>query len=90
MIVSAVFKGLYHALPYTMDPLGSVPPQADYVWWIILMVGAVPAALTCYYRMRMPETLRYTALVAKNSEKACQDMSKVLNNEAVDAMTVLC
>ncbi|PSS31797.1 Inorganic phosphate transporter 1-5 like [Actinidia chinensis var. chinensis] len=88
MIVSAVFKGLYHAPPYAMDPLGSVPPQADYVWRIILMVGAVPAALTFYYRMRMPETPRYTALVAKNSEKACQDMSKVLNIEAVEAMKV--
>ncbi|GFY85337.1 phosphate transporter 1;7 [Actinidia rufa] len=86
MIVSAVFKVLYHAPSYAMDPLGSVPPQADYVWRIILMVGAVPAALTFYYRMRMPETPRYTALVAKNSEKACQDMSKVLNIEAVEAM----
>ncbi|MCE6983014.1 hypothetical protein EI534_37850, partial [Pseudomonas frederiksbergensis] len=29
----------------------------------------------------MPETARYTALVAKNAEKAAADMSKVLNVE---------
>ncbi|MCI39082.1 phosphate transporter, partial [Trifolium medium] len=42
------------------------------------MVGALPAALTYYWRMKMPETARYTALVAKNAKQATADMSKVL------------
>ncbi|RVW86805.1 putative inorganic phosphate transporter 1-3 [Vitis vinifera] len=42
------------------------------------MFGAAPAALTYYWRMKMPETARYTALVAKNARKAAADMSKVL------------
>ena len=29
--------------------------------------------------MKMPETARYTALVAKNAEQAASDMTKVLN-----------
>ncbi|KAM1119674.1 hypothetical protein ACFX15_043057 [Malus domestica] len=81
IVVSAIFNSLYHAEPYSVDPLGSTVPQADYVWRIILMFGAVPALLTFYSRMKMPETPRYTALVAKDQSKACQDMTKVLHIE---------
>ncbi|KAM1753219.1 hypothetical protein ACFX12_005834 [Malus domestica] len=81
LVISSIFRALYHAEPYSVDPLGSTVPQADYVWRIILMFGAVPAALTFYSRMKMPETPRYTALVAKDQSKACQDMAKVLNLE---------
>lgn len=47
----------------------------------ILMFGAVPAAATYYYRMKMPETARFTALVAGNAKQAAQDMSSVLQME---------
>lgn len=40
------------------------------------MFGAIPAALTYYWRMKMPETARYTALVAKNTKQAAADMAK--------------
>ncbi|KAL6839728.1 hypothetical protein ACP4OV_030416 [Aristida adscensionis] len=52
--------------------------NADFVWRIVLMFGAIPAALTYYWRMKMPETARYTALVTKNAEKVALDMSAVL------------
>ncbi|RWW43765.1 hypothetical protein BHE74_00050536 [Ensete ventricosum] len=35
------------------------PESADLVWRIILMVGAIPAGLTFYWRIAMPETARY-------------------------------
>ncbi|CAL9101552.1 probable inorganic phosphate transporter 1-3 [Musa acuminata AAA Group] len=79
--VSAGFKNRYDVPPFSVDPIGSTVRQADYVWRIILMFGAVPAALTYYWRMKMPETARYTALVAKNTKQAAADMSKVLNME---------
>ncbi|MCE3215593.1 hypothetical protein HAX54_002901 [Datura stramonium] len=44
-------------------------------------IYSVNALLTYYWRMKMPETARYTALVAKNATKAAADMSKVLNVE---------
>ncbi|XP_010069130.2 low affinity inorganic phosphate transporter 1 [Eucalyptus grandis] len=78
IIVSAAFKAAYPAPAYDVNPSLSTVPQADYVWRIILMFGAVPAALTYYWRMKMPETARYTALVAKNAQQAAADMSKVL------------
>ncbi|KAK4268000.1 hypothetical protein QN277_024709 [Acacia crassicarpa] len=81
MAVSAIFMKLFEAPTYEVDPIGSTVRQADYVWRIILIVGAFPAALTYYWRTKMPETARYTALVAQNTERAATDMSKVLQVE---------
>ncbi|KAK4745853.1 hypothetical protein SAY87_012165 [Trapa incisa] len=81
IIISAVFMARFDAPPYEVDPVGSTVPECDYVWRIILMVGALPAALTYYWRMKMPETARYTALVAKNAQQAASDMSKVMQVE---------
>nr|CBH19564.1 inorganic phosphate transporter [Oryza sativa Indica Group] len=64
-----------------MGRAASLVPQADYVWRIILMFGTVPAALTYYWRMKMPETARYTALIARNAKQAAADMSKVLHTQ---------
>ncbi|KAL3647741.1 Inorganic phosphate transporter 1-4 [Castilleja foliolosa] len=79
MVLSAVFEARFHTPAYEVDPVGSTPPEADYVWRIILMFGALPAMLTFYSRSKMPETARYTALVANNMKQAAADMSKVLN-----------
>ncbi|KAL4337031.1 hypothetical protein HN51_046859 [Arachis hypogaea] len=78
IIVSSIFKGLHPAPAFQFDHVGSTVPEADYVWRIILMFGALPALATYYWRMKMPETARYTALVAKNAKQAASDMSKVL------------
>ncbi|KAG0457467.1 hypothetical protein HPP92_022319 [Vanilla planifolia] len=84
LIVSAAFKNHFKAPPFAIDPVGSTVPQADYVWRIILMFGAIPAGITYYWRMRMPETARFTALVAKDAKKAAKDMSKVLHFDIKD------
>ncbi|KAL3578039.1 hypothetical protein D5086_019543 [Populus alba] len=81
LVVSAAFDHAFKTPTYHENPAASLAPQADYIWRIILMFGAIPAALTFYWRMKMPETARYTALVAKNAKQAASDMSKVLNVE---------
>ncbi|XVF29064.1 hypothetical protein REPUB_Repub15cG0087800 [Reevesia pubescens] len=81
LIVSAAFDHAYKAPPYSVAGKKSTAPEADYIWRIILMFGAVPALLTYYWRMKMPETARYTALIAKNAKQAAADMSKVLQVE---------
>jgi len=48
------------------------------MWRIVLMLGAVPAVATYYWRMKMPETARYTALIEGNAKQASNDMQKVL------------
>ncbi|GLJ42663.1 hypothetical protein SUGI_0884360 [Cryptomeria japonica] len=82
LIVSTAFG------KYEKDSQNLIPVhQADYVWRIILMLGAVPAALTFYWRLKMPETARYTALVAKNVKQAAADMSKVLKVDIEENQT---
>lgn len=84
ILISAAFDARFPAPSYAVDPVRSTIPQADYVWRIILMVGSIPAAMTYYWRMKMPETARYTALVAKNAKQAASDMGKVLQCEIQD------
>ncbi|XP_030451389.1 inorganic phosphate transporter 1-4-like [Syzygium oleosum] len=79
IIISSAFNARFTSPAYEVNPISSTVPEADFVWRIIVMVGALPAGLTYYWRMKMPETPRYTALVAKNMKQAAADMSKVLN-----------
>jgi PHS family inorganic phosphate transporter-like MFS transporter len=90
IIVSAAFRNAFPAPPYYVDPVGSLPPQSDYMWRIILMLGTVPAGLTYYWRMKMPETARYTALIARNTKQAAADMSKVLQKDIQEDEQVEC
>ncbi|GMI99108.1 phosphate transporter 1;7 [Hibiscus trionum] len=84
IIVSGAFKANFPSPPFEKNPNTSTVPEADYVWRMILMFGALPALLTYYWRMKMPETARYTALVAKNAKQAAADMSKVLQVDLED------
>jgi PHS family inorganic phosphate transporter-like MFS transporter len=86
-IVSAIYNHAVPAPPFNVDPVASVPDSADFVWRAILMFGAVPAAATYYYRMKMPETARFTALVAGNAKQAAEDMSSVLQMEVQATQT---
>ncbi|RLN42835.1 hypothetical protein C2845_PM01G03250 [Panicum miliaceum] len=74
LVVSAGLRTAYPAPPYSQDRAASLVPQADYVWRVILMFGTLPAALTYYWRMKMPET-------ARNAKQAAADMSRVLHTE---------
>ncbi|GJN20748.1 hypothetical protein PR202_gb08165 [Eleusine coracana subsp. coracana] len=84
LVVSGGFRNSYPAPSYEQNAAASLVPEADFVWRIILMFGTIPAALTYYWRMKMPETARYTALIARNAKQAAADMSKVLNTEIVE------
>ncbi|KAF6134463.1 hypothetical protein GIB67_034877 [Kingdonia uniflora] len=78
MTLSALFLKWYPAPPFKVDHAKSTQREADYLWRIILMLGALPALLTYYWRMKMPETGRYTAIIVGNAKKAANDMGKVL------------
>lgn len=79
IIVAVAFNKAYRRPTFEENAELSTAPEADYVWRIILMFGAIPALLTYYWRLKMPETARYTALVAKNTKQAADDMAKVLH-----------
>ncbi|KAF2305791.1 hypothetical protein GH714_008191 [Hevea brasiliensis] len=80
-IISKVFLEAFKAPPFSENHFLSTQPEADFAWRIVLMIGAIPAALTFYWRMKMPETARYTALVEGNHKKAAADMARVLERE---------
>ncbi|KAF0898807.1 hypothetical protein E2562_011881 [Oryza meyeriana var. granulata] len=83
LVVSAGFRNAYPAPSYADDRAASLVSEADYMWRIILMFGTVPAALTYYWRMKMPETARYTALIARNAKQAAADMSKFVRRHGI-------
>ncbi|KAF7141632.1 hypothetical protein RHSIM_Rhsim06G0003700 [Rhododendron simsii] len=74
MVVCKVFDAATHH-----TNADSTPQVADLAWRIILIIGAIPAAMTFYWRMLMPETARYTALVERNVVQAARNMEKVLD-----------
>ncbi|KAM7272957.1 hypothetical protein ACFE04_027621 [Oxalis oulophora] len=79
MITSKLFLSYLGAPSFAEDALLSTPPEADYMWRIVLMLGCLPALLTFYWRMKMPETGRYTALIEGNAKQAASDMARVLD-----------
>ncbi|XP_023741264.3 probable inorganic phosphate transporter 1-9 [Lactuca sativa] len=85
MIVCYIFRGFSDNLRTVSkspesETTAPVPPESDLAWRIILVIGAIPAAMTYHWRMKMPETARFTVLVEKNTLKASKDMEKVMNN----------
>ncbi|CAM6111442.1 unnamed protein product [Calypogeia fissa] len=89
IFLSSIFKSAYPSPPWNaanssgVGIIGnaSTVRQADWVWRLTLMFGAVPAALTYYSRSKMPETARYTALIERDQQQAAKDMASVLNTQ---------
>jgi PHS family inorganic phosphate transporter-like MFS transporter len=81
LAISGGLNNKYPAPPFDVNPVASVNPQGDIAWRILVMLGAIPATATFYYRLRMPETARYTALVERNNKQAAIDMATVLDVE---------
>ncbi|KAF8008455.1 hypothetical protein BT93_K2200 [Corymbia citriodora subsp. variegata] len=69
MTLSALFLHYNKALPYNENPVLSTQPAADFLWRIVLMLGALPALLTYYWRMKMPETDKLNQFKANNDYK---------------------
>ncbi|KAM5556909.1 low affinity inorganic phosphate transporter 8-like [Rosa sericea] len=81
LVVSRAFMLAFPADNFKTNNVLSTQPEGDFVWRIVLMFGAIPAALTFYWRLKMPETARYTALVKGDHDKAAADMAKVLEKQ---------
>lgn len=56
-IVTMTVCGIFHGASNEKGK-EKTPSQADVAWRLILMLGAIPAAMTYYWRMMMPETAR--------------------------------
>jgi MFS transporter, PHS family, inorganic phosphate transporter len=54
----------------------------DKMWRVIIGFGAVPGCIALYYRLTIPETPRYTFDVARDVEKAGEDVNAYMNGKA--------
>lgn len=68
---------LFPAPLFVENPLLSTQPQGDFLWRILLTLGAIPAVITFYLRMKMPKPGRCTALIEGNATQAAADMGRV-------------
>ena len=91
LLVTWIFKNAFPGTPYGHSEAlirGSCPPEADYVWRIVLALGCIPALLTTYARSKMPETPRYTLRVKGDADKAARDASRVMSGAGAGAAAV--
>ncbi|CAN0902903.1 Low affinity inorganic phosphate transporter 4 [Linum grandiflorum] len=84
MILSRIFLLENPAPSFMENEILSTQPQGDALWRVVLMMGAIPAVVTYYWRMKMPETGRYTALIQGNAKQAAQDMTRVLQVDNIE------
>ncbi|KAJ1819077.1 hypothetical protein LPJ75_001275 [Coemansia sp. RSA 2598] len=70
IIVLAAFKGA----------VDGDQQNLDYVWRIIMGLGAVPGIIALYFRLTIPETPRYTLDIEKDTHKAAQDIKNTIGN----------
>jgi PHS family inorganic phosphate transporter-like MFS transporter len=80
-------RGRLVGLVFSMQALGTVGGyvaglalvstgmSTDYVWRILLALGAVPAAAVIYLRRKMPESPRYEARVGGRHSQAAADIA---------------
>jgi PHS family inorganic phosphate transporter-like MFS transporter len=80
-------RGQLVGLVFSMQALGTVAGyvaglalvntgmSGDYVWRILLALGAVPAAAVLYLRRKMPESPRYTVRIEGRGAQAVADIA---------------
>lgn len=82
LVVVAGFKeSLLTAKTYATCT-GVCGQAVDKSWRVLIGFGAVPACVALYYRLTIPETPRYTFDVARDVEKARDDVDAYINGRA--------
>ena len=74
LIVLASFK----------DMVNENPQNLDYVWRIIIGLGALPGLCAIYFRLTIPETPRYTMEIKGDVEKAQKDVDGIFKKSVVN------
>ncbi|GAN09797.1 phosphate transporter [Mucor ambiguus] len=58
------------------------PTKLDYVWRLVIGLGAVPGVCALYYRLTIPETPRFTIDVEQKVEKGIRDAKAFIEKGA--------
>jgi|SRR3569833_495841 len=87
----AAFVMLFVTLGFKESLLSSSKPAnctgvcgiaVDKMWRVLIGFGAVPGCIALYYRLTIPETPRYTFDVARDVEKANDDVKAYISGKA--------
>ena len=74
LIVVSGFKESLETAKGVAECQGVCQLAVDKMWRVIIGFGAVPGCIALYFRLTIPETPRYTFDVARDSEKAVEDV----------------
>ncbi len=79
--IAAALVGLIVTVAYKSAVLGDIPPNhnhVDYMWRLLIGLGAVPGVIALYFRLTIPETPRFTMDIERNLHQATTDIENVL------------
>lgn len=74
LICATGFEGSLKSASKVSNCSGVCGLAVDKIWRIIIGFGAVPGCVALYFRLTIPETPRYTFDVARDAEKAVEDV----------------
>jgi PHS family inorganic phosphate transporter-like MFS transporter len=75
------FKGSLSSAKTVATCTGACALAVDKSWRVLIGFGAVPACIALYYRLTIPETPRYTFDVARDVEKAGDDVEAYMKGK---------
>jgi len=82
LIVTAGFKESLLTAKKAQNCTGVCQLAVDKMWRVIVGFGAVPGCIALYYRLTIPETPRYTFDVARDVEKAGDDVQAYMKGQS--------
>ena len=82
LVLVAGFKGSLETATTYAKCTGVCGVAVDKMWRVLIGFGAVPACIALYYRLTIPETPRYTFDVARDAEKASDDVEAYINGKS--------
>jgi PHS family inorganic phosphate transporter-like MFS transporter len=75
------FKGKLDRVDKYANCNGDCKVAVDRMWRALVGIGIVPACIALYYRLTIPETPRYTFDVARDVEKANEDVKTYVSGK---------
>ena len=82
LITATGFRGSLESAAKVQNCSGVCGLAVDKMWRIIIGFGAVPGCIALYFRLTIPETPRYTFDVARDAEKAVEDVKAYHSGKA--------
>lgn len=81
LFITLGFKDSLSSSSKPANCTGGCAQAVDKMWRILIGFGAVPGCIALYYRLTIPETPRYTFDVARDVERAHDDVKAYISGK---------